>query len=201
LPGIRYLEVIPFTFMSDEKKPNEEQSRRGFIKFWAGFLGAIAGAFPALAGLTMVLDPLRKKASEGKLVRVATLDSLPKDGVPRIFPVLADRVDAWNKFPSVRIGAVFLRRTEDGEVTALHVSCPHLGCAVDYKDSGDKPEFSCPCHNSQFELDGSIKNEKTTQSPRGMDSLKIDEEKLQNEEVWINFQNFQPNKPEKIAVS
>ncbi|MBT5692653.1 MAG: hypothetical protein HOI65_16190, partial [Opitutae bacterium] len=76
-----FLEFISFPFMSDEKKPTEEQSRRGFIKFWAGILGAIAGAFPVLAGLTMVLDPLRKTGSKGKLVRVTDLKALSNDGV------------------------------------------------------------------------------------------------------------------------
>ena len=186
--------------MSDEKKPTEEQSRRGFIKFWAGILGAIAGAFPVLAGLTMVLDPLRKTGSKGKLVRVTDLKALSNDGVPRVFPVMADRTDAWNKFPEVRIGAVFLRRTDEDIVTAFNVSCPHLGCAVDYSNSSEKPEFFCPCHNSQFELDGKVKNPDSTQSPRGMDSLEIDIQKLKQGEVWVNFQNFQPNKPEKIPL-
>lgn len=186
--------------MTEEHEKPDTQDRRGFIKLWAGILGAIAGLFPVLAGLTMVFDPLRRKGAAGKLVKVATLDSLPKDGVPRIFPVLADRVDAWNKHPSVRIGAVFLRHTDKGDVTAFNVSCPHLGCAVDYQESAGAPEFSCPCHNSQFELDGSIKNPATTQSPRGMDSLVVDPDKLKDGEVWVNFQNFQPNKPDKIAV-
>jgi len=187
--------------MLEEKLNTETTNRRGVIKLWAGLLGAIAGVFPVLASLPMIFDPLRKKAEKGKWVRIASLDAVPDDGVPKIYPVLAERVDAWNKFPSVRIGAVFLRRSQDGEVSALNVSCPHLGCAVDYKESGEKPEFSCPCHNSQFELDGGIKNPKTTQSPRGMDTLEVDPEKLKKGEVWVNFQNFQPNKKEKIAVT
>ena len=178
----------------------DETNRRWFIKFWAATLGAIAGLFPFFAGLTMVFDPLRRKGESGKLVKVASLDALPMDGVPRVFPILADRTDAWNKYPQVRIGAVFLRRTEDGQVSAFNVSCPHLGCAVDYRETGKIKEVSCPCHNSQFELDGNIKNAQTTQSPRGMDSLAIDESKLDDGEVWVNFLNFQPNKPEKIPV-
>lgn len=176
------------------------KDRRWFIKFWAGALGALAGVFPVLAGLTMVFDPLRRKGSSGKLVKVASLDALPKDGVPRIYPVLAERTDAWNKFPQVRIGAVFLNRSQDGQVRALNVSCPHLGCAVDYRADNGNQEFSCPCHNSQFELDGAIKNPRTTQSPRGMDTLEVDPAKLQQGQVWVNFQNFQPNKPEKIPL-
>ena len=176
------------------------KGRRWFIKLLAGILGAVAGLFPIFAGLTMVFDPLRRKGSSSKLVKVAALKALSKDGVPRVFPVLADRTDAWNKFPEVRIGAVFLRRTKDDIVTAFNVSCPHLGCAVDYKTSGHKPEFFCPCHNSQFELDGEVKNPDSTQSPRGMDSLDIDVDKLKQGEIWVNFQNFQPNKPKKIPL-
>ena len=181
-------------------KPPTNRNRRWFIKLWAGILGAVVGLIPILAGLPMLFDPLRRKGVAGKLVKVASLDALPKDGVPQVFPVLADRTDAWNKFPKVRIGAVFLRRTEDGTVKALNVSCPHLGCAVDYKGVGEHREFFCPCHNSQFKLDGSRKHPKSARSPRDMDSLEIDEAKLQQGEVWLNFQNFQPNKTDQIPV-
>jgi len=188
--------------MGDLSKVPKEQNRRVFIKLWAGFLGAVAGLFPMLAGLTLVFDPLRRKGSAGTLVKVASLKALPQDDLPRVFPVLAERTDAWNKFPRVRIGAVFLSRSRKGSVTALNVSCPHLGCAVDLKDDPDpeKREFSCPCHNSQFKLDGSIKNLQSTQSPRDMDELVVDEEKLKEGEVWVHFQNFQPNKAEKIPI-
>jgi len=188
--------------MSDEKKLPLESDRRLFIKFWTGVLGTVTGLLPLLAGLPMVLDPLRRQGSPSKLVKVANLEALPKDNLPRIFPINAERVDAWNKFPQVRIGTVFLRRLNDGTVKALNVSCPHLGCAVDLKDDPDpeKREFSCPCHNSQFKLDGSIKNLQSTQSPRDMDELVVDEEKLKEGEVWVHFQNFQPNKAEKIPV-
>ena len=39
----------------------------------------------------MVFDPLRRKGESGKLVKVASLDALPMDGVPRVFPILADK--------------------------------------------------------------------------------------------------------------
>ena len=34
----------------------------------------------------------------------------------------------------------------------LDLACPHQGCQV--KKDGDK--YVCPCHNSQFKLDGSL---------------------------------------------
>ena len=36
---------------------------------------------------------------------------------------------------------------------AVSLVCPHLGCEVEAKKDG----FLCPCHNSQFNLDGSLK--------------------------------------------
>src|SRR5260221_674567 len=81
------------------------------------------------AGLAVYLDPLRHKSSGKGSVRVASLEALPSDGIPRKFPVLATRVDAWNKFREVPIGAVYLRRTGD-QIEALNVVCPHAGCFV-----------------------------------------------------------------------
>ena len=131
------------------------KSRRDFFKkSLAVVLGAISTIIPVAAGLTVFLDPLRRKSSGKGFVRVATLDALPNDGAPRKFPVLADRVDAWNRFSNVPIGAVYLRRTANDKVEALNVVCPHAGCFVDFK--AERGKFLCPCHNSLFAVDGKI---------------------------------------------
>src|SRR5437870_5037199 len=106
--------------------------RRGFLKkFLASAIGAVLGLAPVAAGVRMLLDPLRRRGATGGFVRVASLDAVPADGVPRKFPVLADREDAWNKFQQVPVGAVYLRRTAEGKLDALNVVCPHAGCFVD----------------------------------------------------------------------
>ena len=84
---------------------------------------------------------------------------MPADGIPRKFAVIADRVDAWNKFPQVPIGAVYLRRTGDQTVEALNVVCPHAGGFVDY--IAEKNCFICPLHDSKFSLDGKISDPKS----------------------------------------
>src|SRR5262245_46284644 len=90
--------------------------RRGFLtRLFAGIISAVLTLVPAGAGLIVLFDPLRRKGTGGGAVRVASLDALPVDAVPRQFPVFADHVDAWNKFSNVRIGAVYLRRTEQGK--------------------------------------------------------------------------------------
>src|SRR5262245_31549747 len=98
--------------MNDASKAGPANGRRDFFKkVWAGIIGAFLGMLPVGAGLTVFFDPLRRKASTSGPIRVTTLEALPDDGVPRAFPVVATRVDAWNKFTQQPIGAVYLRRT------------------------------------------------------------------------------------------
>ena len=159
-------------------------------------IGGVVTLVPALAGLMVLLDPLRRKMSSGGAVKVTTLAALPADGVPRRFPVLADKVDAWNKYRNVPIGAVYLRRTGDGKVEALNVVCPHAGCFVDF--SAERAMFLCPCHNSSFALDGRIADTKSP-SPRALDSMSA--EVRGNGEIWVTFQNFQAGRPDKVPVA
>ena len=170
--------------------------RRGF--FAAG-LAALTGLFPLLAGLGVLLDPLRRKSNEaGRLVRIASLSALPDDGVPRRFDVITDQVNAWNHRANVPVGAVYLRRTGEFSVEAFSVNCPHAGCFVEYRRA--KHNYLCPCHNSEFGIDGSIQDP-SSPSPRGLDALEVDAEKLrQEQEIWIRYQKFQAGKPEKLAI-
>jgi len=169
--------------------------RRDFFKkSLAGLLSALLGLIPVGAGLAMFLDPLRRKPSAGAAIRVTTLAAVPNDGVPRKFPVIADRVDAWNKFPQWRIGAVYLRRTGERTVQALNVVCPHAGGFVDYVP--DSNCFVCPLHNSRFALDGKISDRKSP-AARPMDSLEVE---IRNNEIWVKFQNFQSGPAQKIPA-
>ena len=60
--------------------------------FLAGLISTVIGLVPLGAGLAVFLDPLRRKTSSNGSIRVASLESLPPDGIPRVFPVLATRV-------------------------------------------------------------------------------------------------------------
>ena len=112
------------------------------------------------------------------------------------FPVLADKTDAWNKFTDVPIGAVYLRRTNDGKVEALNVVCPHAGCFVELSSKSDG--FLCPCHLSRFTVEGKIADPRSP-SPRALDTLPVDVAK--DGAVWVKFQNFQAGRPDKVPVA
>jgi len=124
-----------------------------------------------------------------------TLEALPDDGIPRKFPVLATRVDAWNKFSETPIGAVYLRRTSDGQIQAFNVVCPHAGCFVDFLP--DRNQYLCPCHNSAFSVTGAIAD-RSSPAARGLDSLEV--EVRNAKEVWVKFQNFQAGRAEKVPT-
>ena len=169
--------------------------RRSFLtKALAVTCGGLATLPSLAAALWVVLDPLRRSAGAGEFVTVADLNNLPADGMPRQFPVIADRVDAWTGFAAEPIGAVYMKRGEGSDtVEVLSATCPHAGCFVEM-DSESKC-FRCPCHNSVFTLDGGIVA--PSPSPRPMDSLecKVD----QTGGVLVKWQNFFTGIEKKVA--
>jgi menaquinol-cytochrome c reductase iron-sulfur subunit len=181
------------------KRPDapEQPERRDFLtKTAAVAIGAVAALVPAGAGLVTVFDPLRRRSTASGAVLVTTLSALPNDGKPRRFQIIADRADAWNKFPQVPIGAVYLRRLEETKVEALNVTCPHAGCPVEFKEGTQS--FLCPCHDSKFKLDGTLADAHSP-SPRGLDTLTV--EIRNGAEVWVHFQNFEAGKAKKIPLA
>ena len=175
----------------------DEPLRRDFLtKAAAVTIGAVATLVPAGAGLVTVFDPLRRRSASSAPVLVTTLEALPNDGKPRRFQIVADREDAWNKFPQVPIGAVYLRRVDETKVEALNVTCPHAGCPVEFKT--DTQSFLCPCHDSRFNLDGTLASTNSP-SPRAMDTLEV--EIRNGSEVWVSYRNFEAGKAKKIPLA
>ncbi|MEX2118308.1 MAG: Rieske 2Fe-2S domain-containing protein [Pirellulales bacterium] len=174
--------------------------RRGFLsRIAAVVVGSLVALVPMAAGLLTFFDPLRSRAkgggdgrsNRGRLVRVAPLDALSADGVPRQFQVIADRFDAWNRFPDESIGVVYLRRVPGSdEVQAFNATCPHLGCFVSFK--ADRGMYQCPCHESAFKIDGAMIH--PTPSPRDLDEL---ETKVKDNAVWVWYQDFYTGKEQK----
>jgi len=194
-PAACLIPEVEASIEPETAKGGPVEERRGFIKFLSVFIGGIISVIPFGAGIWAYLNPLtREKGSSGDgFIKVTTLDAIPANGIPAKFSVIADKKDAWNKFKNISIGAVYLRRV-DGKVKALHTVCPHLGCFIDYR-AGEN-DFYCPCHNSNFKLDGAILS---GVSPRAMDPLEIE---LRNTlEVWVKFQNFQPGHAHPVPLS
>jgi menaquinol-cytochrome c reductase iron-sulfur subunit len=176
----------------------DEPRRHFFAQAAAVIIGGIITVFPFAAGVLVLFDPLRKKSDDNGSLRVTTLDSVPDDGIPRQFPVIADRTDAWNRYPNEPIGAVYLVRNKGTKtVHAFNAICPHAGCFVDFKI--DENHYKCPCHSSFFEVDGARIDPASCPSPRDLDALEVDSVQLNKKgEVWVTFKNYRAGIPEKI---
>ncbi|MBT3666422.1 MAG: ubiquinol-cytochrome c reductase iron-sulfur subunit [Opitutae bacterium] len=176
----------------------DEDSRRKFIVVSTLAVSAVCGVFPFAAGVTTILDPVKKSAGDKEKVpwtKVVPLASLSEDGKPAKYEIILEQVqDAWTTYKNVPAGAVYLTRKGEG-VTAFNLKCPHLGCAVDYRSKSN--DYFCPCHNSTFGLDGSVTDVKSP-SPRGLDTM---DTKVEGGFVWIRFQQFRPNIVEKVPLS
>ena len=178
-------------------------NRRSFFTVVAALVtGAIATLTPVGIGLATFFSPLFRKG-KSSTVRVALLDQVADDGVPRYFPIVTDRVDAWTRYPAQRIGAVYLvRMPGEAEPIAFTAKCPHAGCSIGYT-SGEKL-FKCPCHTSSFNLDGSRSRGDEEVAPRGMDRLPVEIRQFasgdgqQVAEVWVEFIDFQTGHKEAI---
>jgi Rieske Fe-S protein len=111
-----------------------------------------------------------------------------------MFPVVADKTDAWTHAPNQVIGAVFLRSTpeKDPPVLALQVVCPHKGCTIRYVKTDEGGHFVCPCHEAYFDLNGQISVE-PSRSPRPMDELEV--EIRNQDEILVEFKNFRIGTP------
>lgn len=174
-----------------------EPDRRDFMKQAASVaIGGVIGIAPACAGIAVYLDPLRKGAAgDADFVKLTNMDALPDSGEPRKFSVYADKKDAWTTFASSPVGAVYIAKLGDDKLRVLNVVCPHAGCFVDYINGDDR--FFCPCHDSSFNSDGSIKDAHSP-SPRPLDELEY--EIRENGEVWVKFMNFLSGREEKVQV-
>lgn len=175
--------------------PTDATPRRHFLKAAACVtLGTCAIAAPISAVVVVLTRPLKAKGTP-TAVKITTLDALPIDGPPRFFQVVTERRDAWTRFPANAIGAVFLRRVGEREITAFNASCPHLGCAVEFQAARDA--FYCPCHDSEFAKTGEVRGQ--SPSLRGLDLLRV--EIRRTNEVWVYFENFKAGIAEQVPTA
>ena len=169
-----------------------DATRRFFLKAAGAVLAGAGAMLPSvLAGVATLLDPLRRREREATSIRVASVSAIPQGAPPRRVTVLSDRSDAWTRYETTPVGAIYLR-WEGDRLQALNVVCPHAGCSVSVAPAGT--HFACPCHRSRFALDGARME---GPAPRGLDEL---ETEVRDGEVWVRFQNFRPGVEARIPI-
>jgi Rieske Fe-S protein len=173
----------------------ESPDRRKFLKTATVAIGGVIGAVTAFPLVRYLLYPVGKKVvkSSGEPVDVIAVDQLPKGGPPVRVEIKAEEVtDAWSVTRDVALGAAYVRRDDAGKISVLSSVCPHLGCAVDYDEKGNK--FLCPCHKSSFQLDGKKEH---GPSKRGLDPLPHKEKDGRLLVTWVQYKPDVPDREPK----
>ena len=216
------------TDTQEDQASGSDKKRRSFlVEIAAIVVGGLASLGPLAIGLYAVLsEPFRARKTPGKFSRsdgdaggsgdeyfVTTMESLSGDGMPRRFEVIANKFDAWNFVPDQPIGAIYLSKQDAAKesdqafvdaagkkwsVVAFHATCPHAGCSVSFKQTVSA--FLCPWHNSSFNVDGTKRDLEGSHnpSPRPLDRLKVNDDKLASGEVWVEFFDFYTGRENKI---
>jgi Rieske Fe-S protein len=140
-------------------KQPKEPTRRTFLAWWmASILTATVVA--ALSPIAVYIFPPRNPNQRKQKIRVALdtpVDALKEGGVSRFAApagmafVMADGGEGNTAGDPTFAG--YLTR-DKGTLRALAITCPHLGCSYAYDDG--KRHFVCPCHGSEFALDGAL---------------------------------------------
>ncbi|MFZ5818819.1 MAG: Rieske 2Fe-2S domain-containing protein [Chloroflexota bacterium] len=130
--------------------PEPTVSRRDFLGMLWAFFGGLA-ALEVGGVLVAYLQPRLAEGEFGSLITAGNVDDFPSNSVTHISN-----------------GRFYIVRTPDGGFLAVYHRCTHLGCTVPWDQGAQK--FICPCHNSQFDMQGSVEN---PPAPRALDLFPV----------------------------
>lgn len=169
-----------------KKEPGRRQLL-GVLATGAGVAAAGAATWPLAAGL---VEPLGDSPRPPQAPWVDVADEKEVGEMPLRAAVRVPVRDGFFTILQER-GAVWLRRSGRGEITALSATCPHLGCGIGLDGKG---AFACPCHASKFTLDGAWVH---GPSPRAMDPLPL---RIENGRVVVQAVGFAAGTKERKTL-
>lgn len=168
----------------DEPPPERDASRRRFLQLATCAVGGGVGAAVLIPAARLVAHPI------GRAVVVAGGEPIDAIAVAQVgvepvrVPLVAASVrDAYASTPNVVLGAAWLRRANDGTITALSSVCPHKGCTIGYAVA--ERRYECPCHSATFDVDG---QRLSGPAERGLDPLPVTVDGGRVRVTWIRYQ-------------
>ena len=114
-------------------------------------LGSLLLAAIAVPGAGFMSSKVREQNTDS-WVRVTTLESLPNDGTPRMFPIRRVPRDGWDLLPERTVGHVYLRRIPKTDTVRALKTFHTRGSNVVYDEQ--KHVFRCVCWDLEFTPDG-----------------------------------------------
>ncbi len=136
--------------MIDNQSPPSSMARRNFIvRAIVAIQATVAATLAFILGST-TLSPSFTRRDETWL-KAGALDALPENQ-PVPVTLRITRQDGYSQVVDRTV--VFLVRTGDQDVRALHSTCTHLGCRTSYDRRSKR--ILCPCHGGIFDVQGNV---------------------------------------------
>jgi Rieske Fe-S protein len=141
--------------MTDEKvcpdaaEPRELGRRRFLARTIATIHTAIGATLTFILG-SAAFAPAFARRSDSWL-RASTLDNL-REGEPVPITLRVTRQDGFTQVVDRTV--VYLVKTGESEVRAMHSTCTHLGCRTSY--DAESKQIVCPCHGGVYDVNGQV---------------------------------------------
>jgi len=124
--------------------------RRGFLARAIVAIHGVIGATVAFILGGAVLAPAFTRR-EDRWLRAAALDAVV-DNQPLAVTLRVTRQDGFTQVVDRTV--VYLVKTGEQQVRAMHSTCTHLGCRTSYDDETNS--IVCPCHGGAYDLHGQV---------------------------------------------
>jgi len=134
-------------------------TRRSFLKYLTLLISSVTAVMAAWG-----LGRFALFNSAGTRNREASADILTK--LQPDVPLHVPEAGAW-----------LTQRQVDGSLTALDDRCTHLGCRQKWNPK--RQMFECPCHGSEFDIEGNVKRGPATRSLPKLYVTKSKDDKVQ----------------------
>jgi Rieske Fe-S protein len=136
--------------MTEIQPTASSMGRRNFlVRAIVAIQATIAGTLAFILGATTLAPSF--SGDDDTWLRAADLDGLPENQ-PVPVTLRVSRSDGYSQVVDRTV--VYLVRTGEQQVRALHSTCTHLGCRTSY-DRKTK-QIMCPCHGGVFDVQGNV---------------------------------------------
>src|SRR5207245_8886389 len=133
-------------------------------------------------------------STELKLRKRRWLDTGPLCDLPVFEPAQRDLIMTvtYGYMEVAAVKGIWALRQATNEVMVYSPICTHLGCG--YRWDGGARKFKCPCHGSEFDLNGKVVG---GPAPRPLDRLPV---RIQKGHLLVQYKEFKSGTKQQIEI-
>ena len=133
-----------------DTQPTASLDRRNFlVRAIAAIHATMAATVAFILGATTLAPSFTRRGETW--LQAAAFENLPENQ-PVPVTLRVTRSDGYSQVVDRTV--VYLVRTGDDSVRALHSTCTHLGCRTSYDRKTKR--ILCPCHGGVFDVNGDV---------------------------------------------